>query len=275
MIIKYRKKLRTATVFLVALIAVAMVASCQPAAKPPMESDNKTEAPQKQEPAKAEFTNPELTVNTDWLADHLQDNNLKIIDVRKVEDYSKSHIPGALNLPIDSTVDATSSIPGIVAPPDKIEQLLGGLGISNDSKIIVYDEGSFFSDRVAWVLQYNGAKEVIVLDGGFKKWQTESKDMNGEMPQITPATFSAEVDQDIIATTAQVKDWIAKKNKDIVFVDTRPANEWILGHLPDAIRLDWVELMTKGDAPVLKDAEALEKVFKQAGITKDQDLVLY
>jgi thiosulfate/3-mercaptopyruvate sulfurtransferase len=228
------------------------------------------------EKAPVEFKNPDLLVNTDWLEQHLSDEDIRIVDVRSEEDYKKGHIPGAVNLPVEKTVDANNPVPGMVAPKEKIEELLGNLGISNDTRVVIYDKGGTpFAGRVFWILDYYGHERVSVLDGGIAKWQKDGKELSTEVPQVEKTTYVAKPDPSKNATKEQVSKWIKEKSKDVILVDTRPLNEWVVGHLPGAIRLDWVELLTDDDPPLLKSAPELQRIFDKAGITKDKEVVLY
>jgi thiosulfate/3-mercaptopyruvate sulfurtransferase len=228
------------------------------------------------EKASVEFENPDLLVSTDWLEQHLTDEDIKIVDVRSEEDYKKGHIPGAVNLPVKKTVDADNPIPGMVAPKEKIEELLGNLGISNEDRVIVYDKGGTpFAGRVFWILDYYGHEKVSVLDGGIEKWQKDGRELSTEIPEVEKTTYVAKPDPSKNATKEQVSKWIKEKPENMIFVDTRPLSEWITGHLPDAVRLDWVELLTDDEPPLLKSAPELQKIFEKAGITKDKEVVLY
>lgn len=228
------------------------------------------------EEKKVEFENPDLLVNTDWLEKNLPDKNVQIIDVRTEGEYAGGHIEGAVNLPIPKTVDAGNPIAGMVVPKATIESLLSDLGISNDSKIVVYDGGGTpYAGRVFWILEYYGHKKVSVLDGGIKEWQKEGKKIKFDAPEIKKTTYKAKANPNINATTSQVAKWVEDKDKDVVLVDTRTQEEYDSGHLPGAIRLDWTELSTAGDPPLLKPAAELQTLFDNAGITRDKDMVLY
>ncbi len=228
------------------------------------------------EAEKVEFENPDLLVTTDWLEDHLTDGDVQIIDVRAEGDYNGGHIEGAVNLPITKTVDANNPIQGMVGPKGQLETLLGDLGISNDSRVVVYDGGGTpFAGRAFWILKYYGQKEASVLDGGIKKWQKEGKKIKFDAPKINKTTYKAKINPDINSTKGQVRKWVEEKSKDRVLVDTRPQKEWDAGHLAGAVRLDWVELSTAEDPPVFKSAQELQQLFDDKGITDNKEVVLY
>ncbi len=97
---------------------------------------------------------PGLLVETDWLAQHLDDPNLRIVDVRAADDYLQGHIPNAVNLPRKTELsDPDNPIKGMVLPKEKIEPLLGGLGISNQIAVVAVDDtGGKGAGRLSWIL---------------------------------------------------------------------------------------------------------------------------
>ncbi len=251
-----------------------LVSGCKKA-----EEKKETKKGQKEETIEkkeAKFENPNLLVTTDWLIDNLSNEHIQIIDVRAEGDFSGGHIEGAVNLPIPKTVDADNPIPGMAEPEEQMGTLLGDLGISSDSHLIVYDAGGTpYAGRIYWILKYYGHEEVSVLDGGIKQWQKEGKKIKFDEPEITKTTYTATANPDINATKNQTQEWIEEEDEDVVLVDARPKKEWDEGHFPDAVRLDWVELLTDDDPPLLKSAGELQELFDNAGITEDKELVLY
>ena len=116
------------------------------------------------------YANPELIVETEWLAEHGADD-VVIVDARSVDDYRAGHIPGALNIPRSTTFDPDAEL-RVVAPPEQIAELFGRQGIDENVHVVVYDEGvSTAAARVFWTLEYYSHPWVSVLNGGFAKWQ--------------------------------------------------------------------------------------------------------
>lgn len=264
--------LAVAAMMVILLASSLVLTGCQSA--PKEEVAKQTEPEQVVEQA-AEFTGPSYYVDTTWLASRLEDKDMRIVDVRAKEEYDKGHIKNAVNLPIVETTDQTNQIPGMVADAKTIETKLSDLGIGNDTKVIAYDEGSFFSGRAVWVLHYYGHEDAAVLDGGLKKWQQDGQPVVTEAPVAAKAVFTATPNPDINATTAQVKGWVENKNSDVVIVDTRPYKEWVVGNIPGAERMDWVEILDPVDPPMIMTAQAMQDVLDKHGITKDKEIVLY
>lgn len=261
------RKLWLFTVIL--LLTFLVLSGCKQA------ENEKTEKKQESKSeSKSDYKNPDLLVSSDWLKENINDPDLKIIDLRNNLKYRLGHIEGAVNLNIESTIDKRKKVKGIVATEEKIEEILGDMGISNDSKVIIYDqELTAIAGRVFWILEYYGHDKVSVLDGGLAKWKKDGNELTRKTPKIEEATFNAKPDPSRIATSEQVKEWLGDEDK--VFVDTRPLSEYSEGHLKGSIQKDWIELLTDDDPPLMKKASELESTLKDFGITKDKDIVLY
>src|SRR3712207_966150 len=152
-------------------------------------------------------------VTTDWLATHLDDERVRVVDIRGYvdktdlgggrqkaeylaarEEYDEAHIPGAVY--VDWTSDITDPhdpVPAQIAPPERFGDLMGSLGIGDDTRVVVYDHaGGQFATRLWWALTYYGHDGVYVLDGGWKKWMAEDRPTTAEVPEPEPAVFTPE-----------------------------------------------------------------------------------
>ena len=141
-------------------------------------------------------SNRDPLVTTDWLAEHLEDPGLRVVDVRGYvkkrdagegrqeaeylgarEEYDAAHVPGAVY--VDWTrdiVDPEDPVPVQIAPPERFAALMSSLGIGDDTRVVVYDHaGGQFATRLWWALTYYGHDDVFVLDGGWRKWTAEGR----------------------------------------------------------------------------------------------------
>src|ERR687889_150376 len=168
-------------------------------------------------------------VTTDWLAAHLDDEKVRVVDIRGYvdktdlgggrqkaaylaarEEYDEAHIPGAVYVDWTSDItDPDDPVPAQIAPPERFADLMGSLGIGDDTSVVVYDHaGGQFATRLWWALTYYGHDGVFVLDGGWKKWTAEDRPTTAEVPEPEPAVFSPEPQsgwrtdaQDLLATS--------------------------------------------------------------------------
>ncbi len=230
-------------------------------------------SPSASSPGRA-FANPDLLVESDWLAQRVSDSSIRVVDARKAEDYRAGHIPGAVNVTIDSAFLPGAS-QGIVGSPEQIAKLFGDRGVSNDSRVIVYDAGkSYNAPYLLWVLEYYGHKQVSVLNGGFSKWQKETRPVSTADPAVNPATLAPKADPSKRATLADVKS--ALGNAKYAIVDSRSPEEFRGdqvnakrgGHIPGAVNIDWVTLFNPDGT--FKSAADLAKLHEEKGVTKDK-----
>jgi thiosulfate/3-mercaptopyruvate sulfurtransferase len=150
-------------------------------------------------------------VTTDWLAGHLDDSGVRIVDIRGYvkktdlgegrqradylaarDEYDEAHIPGAVY--VDWTRDITDPDDPVsvqVAPPERFAELMASLGIGDEMHVVAYDHaGGQFATRLWWALTYYGHDRVSVLDGGWNKWTAEGRPTTAEVPNPEPAAFT-------------------------------------------------------------------------------------
>src|SRR6266511_1123090 len=133
------------------------------------------------------YARPELLAETDWLAQHVNDPGVRIVDMRSEEAYRKGHIPGAVNLGWNALKDPDNEVS--VISPDKLAALMARLGISNETTVVGYDDqGGLAPARLWWVLDYYGHTKAKVLNGGWNKWVQEKRPVTSEVP--TPEAVS-------------------------------------------------------------------------------------
>ena len=114
------------------------------------------------------YAHPELLAETGWLADRLDDPNIRVIDARPSEQYATGHVPGAVNLSAFGGIPRAANRD--MASPDEFASLASKLGISNEMTVVAYDIPSQIVGTVAWAFLYYGHVDVRILDGGFAKW---------------------------------------------------------------------------------------------------------
>src|SRR6476646_6228713 len=124
--------------------------------------------------AAAAYAHPEQLVETDWVAAHAGDANVRIVDMRQ-NGYADGHVPGAVYLSPVAIRDAKAP-PTFLPTPAAFEQLMASLGIGDRTRVVVYDErGGIYAARLWWILNYYGHADVALLNGGWIKWSAEHR----------------------------------------------------------------------------------------------------
>lgn len=234
---------------------------------------------------------------TDWLAQHLDEPDLRVVDIRGYvkkkdlgegrqeaeylgarEEYESSHVPGAVYVDWTSDItDPEDPVPAQLAPPQRFAALMGTLGITNDTHVVVYDHaGSQFATRLWWALTYYGHDRVSVLDGGWKKWTAEGRPTTPEVPSPEPATFTPRPRPEWRTTAEKVL--AAGQNGDALILDARDAGQYTgaitrgsghPGHIPGAAHLHADSLFEEGGT--FRPKEELEQKLREAGVPEDRD----
>ena len=187
-----------------------------------------------------EFVHPEALASPQWLAEHLADPSIRIVDARFPPNpafYEAAHIPGAVYF------DLFSIVP--IPPPDVFAQLMGQLGIGNGTTVVVYDAQGGWAARLWWALRYYGHDEVKILDGGLLGWMLAGLPLESGTVTPAPATFAAHARPELIATVDDVK--AAIRDPKVRIVDALPEEYYTglvsmspylrAGHIPTACNL--------------------------------------
>lgn len=234
------------------------------------------------------YPNGQLLVETQELARQLGNPGLRIVDLRSsgpqgYEEYLFGHIPGAVYLNWRELDDVASNKKGLPMEQAKAEALFSNLGIDEKTRVVAYDDsGGLYAARLFFVLEFFGHTKVAILNGGFSKWMNEDRDLSEEPPRITPKKFVARPNHGLIATA----EWVRKNHKDpgVCMLDARSPQEYQgkktvrgvkrAGRVPGAVLVNWVDTINREDH-TFKSAAELQKMFEDAGATKDRELVTY
>lgn len=228
------------------------------------------------------YTHPELLVETDWLAAHLEDPNVRIIDTRSAQLFGEGHIPGAVNLAAYGAIPRTDNAD--MGTPEEFSALAGAMGIDKDTTVIVYDAPAAAMGMTAWSFAYYGHPDVRVLDGGWAKWTAEGRPVSTETVSYPTAEFEAEPVEDLYCSLEDAK--AAHSAPATIFWDTRTTAEYEgtalaganplprPGHIPGAVHLEWIELLDP-ETRTLKPADELRTLLESRGITPESEINCY
>ncbi len=223
-------------------------------------------------------------VSTAWLQAALGDADLVVFDATyylpteqrsAIEAFQHARIPGARFFDIDAIADAGSSLPHMVPTAAQFERQMAALGVSKDSRVVVYDQkGLFSAARAWWMLRLFGHAEVAVLDGGLKKWQAEARPLEAGSPApVLAGNFTATLRLsswrgigDVLANLESQRECVLDARAAARYAGHAPEPRAgvVPGHIPGSINLPYTELL-QADGTLLA-AEALRQRFAQAGV---------
>jgi len=209
-----------------------------------------------------EITHP--TVDVDTIRSIINDDSVRLIDVRREEDYNQGHIPNAVNLPLASLLSGNS--------PESAVELFEELGIADDTKVVVYDDTfGALASRVVWTLQYIGHKNVALLEVTYSQWKELGFKTSTEKPDIKPAKHSLNLNPDIMATAEYLEN--AKEIDNGVLIDNRERLNYLEQHIPGSINIPYRTLAT--DGKILRTKESMKNLLKNRGIPEDAEIITY
>ncbi len=218
-----------------------------------------------------------LITAKDFKAQLKSDKNMVVIDANSAENYAKSHLMGAINVP-HKELYKEGEIEGLIKSPADLAAYFGGKGISNTNNIVIYDDGSNkYASRVYWVLDYLGAEKLHLLHKDMDQWKASRLPLTRNKSAASATTFTPNVDKAILATAADVKSCSGA----CVVVDSRAANEYdgtsekpeSVGHIKGAINIEYKEFLD--DKGAFKSKDQIKAVAEQHGLTADKTILLY
>lgn len=226
------------------------------------------------------FARPDLLVDTAWLAAHLADPAVRIVDMR-TRGYAEGHIPGAVLLD-NNAIRAAGRPPAFLPTPAEFTALMGRLGISNATRVIVYDDrGGIYAARLWFVLNHFGHANVALLDGGWTAWTADGREASTAVPTPPAATFTVRPGTVQVATADTVKGAIGKKG--VALVDARTPAEIVGtelrgikrgGHIESSVPVYWEDTLDPA-RKTFKPADAIAALYRSRGIGADTEVIAY
>ncbi|EGM7733210.1 3-mercaptopyruvate sulfurtransferase [Escherichia albertii] len=230
-------------------------------------------------------------VGADWLAEHIDDPEIQIIDTRMAppgqedrnvaQEYLHGHIPGAVFFDIEALSDQTSPLPHMLPRPETFAVAMRELGVNQDKHLIVYDEGNLFSaPRAWWMLRTFGVERVSILGGGLAGWQRDDLLLEEGPMELQEGEFNATFTPEAVVKVTDVL--LASHEKTAQIIDARPAARFNAevdepraglrrGHIPGALNVPWTELVREGE---LKTTDELDAIFFSRGVSYDKPIIV-
>jgi len=229
-------------------------------------------------------------VAADWLAEHINDPEIQIIDARMAPvgqehrdmaaEYRAGHLPGALFFDIETLSDQTSSLPHMMPRPEIFAVAMRELGVSSDKHLVIYDEGNLYSaPRAWWMLRTFGVQKVSILAGGLAGWQRDELVLEQGNVKGAEGDFEAKFNPQLIK---RLTDMLLISHEGTAqIVDARPAARFNAevdeprpglrrGHIPGARNVPWSDLVFSGE---LRTVDELNEIFTRAGVDLNQPIV--
>ncbi|HSM45594.1 MAG TPA: sulfurtransferase [Acidimicrobiia bacterium] len=236
-----------------------------------------------------QYANPDALVTTEWLAAHLGNDSLRIIEVDEdTEAYGRSHLPGAIAW--NWTTDLHHPLQRDYLDQDALSELLARSGVDEDTTVILYGgNNNWFAAYAYWLLELRGFDNVKLLDGGRLKWNVEDRETTEQIPEVTTTDFRIE-GQERPGLRALRDDVLAQVGSDgTTFIDVRSPEEfsgeklapdhlpqeqpYVGGHVPGALNVPWSKAANEDGS--FKSAAELEELYGAAGLSNGSPVVSY
>jgi thiosulfate/3-mercaptopyruvate sulfurtransferase len=238
----------------------------------------------------AGYANPDALVETDWLAEHMDDPSVRVVEVDEdTAAYEQGHIPGALGW--NWNTDLHAPVGRDYIDQDGLSDLLQAAGVGKDTTVVLYGgNNNWFAAYAYWLLRYLGFGDVKLLNGGRKKWELEDRPMTADRPTYDRADFK--VDQAINEDFRAMRDDVlsrVRQGDGGAFVDVRSPEEYrgeklapdhlpqeqaqVPGHIPGAANIPWVK--AANDDGSFKSADELRALYEGEGVASDKEVIAY
>jgi thiosulfate/3-mercaptopyruvate sulfurtransferase len=240
-----------------------------------------------------DYAHPEALVSTEWLADHLDAPDVRVVDATLFlagsdrdadEEFDMRHIPGAVRFDVDAIANTESPLPHMVPSAEKFSSMVRKLGLGDGSRIVFYDVfgGYCAAMRAWWMFRLFGHNDVAVLDGGLPKWGREKRPVESGEARPRERHFTARMDNTLLRTWEQIKSNLdagretvidARSSKRFHGEEPEPRPSKRNGHIPNSVNLPFPQLMLPKQDFTMRPADEIKAGFDAAGIDLAKPLV--
>jgi len=235
------------------------------------------------------YRHPETLVETGWVNEHLNDRTIRIaeVDYDPTANYNLGHIPGSVLL--DWRKDMNDPISRDIVGREQLEDVLSKAGVAPETKLVLYgDFNNWFAAFTYWILNYHGVQNVVLMNGGRKKWISEDRPVTKDAPTFARTTFKLKIQNESIRTYYEyVKRSLKRPEK--ILVDVRSPAEFTGeitappeypnehaqrgGHIPGAVNIPWSQAVKEDGT--FKMEEELSKLYRSKGVTPEKEVITY
>ena len=205
-----------------------------------------------------------ITTDVDSLRSEIRDKSVRVIDVRREDDYKKDHISTAVNLPLANLLSDDS--------PERVVKLVNSMGIDDETRVVVYDDTfGALASRVAWTLEYLGHSDVSLLETTYSNWKSLGLESDSQTPDIQSKEHSMNLQSNILATSDYLES--AKERDNVILIDNRERLNFLEQHIPGAISLPYRTLAS--DDKILRPKEDMKRLLDNRGVSGDTEIITY
>ncbi|MHA7647509.1 sulfurtransferase [Nitrosopumilus sp. S4] len=205
-----------------------------------------------------------ITTDVETLRSEVRDKSVRVIDVRREDDYKQDHIPTAVNLPLATLLSDDS--------PERVLKLVNSMGIDNETPVVVYDDTfGALASRVAWTLEYIGHSDVTLLETTYGNWKSLGLESDSQIPEIQNKEHSLNLQPEILATSDYLES--AKSRDDVILIDNRERLNYLEQHIPGAISLPYRTLASNDK--ILRSKEDMKRLLDNRGVTGNSEIITY
>ncbi|MGI9565613.1 MAG: sulfurtransferase [Nitrosopumilus sp.] len=205
-----------------------------------------------------------ITTDIDSLRSEIRDNSIRVIDVRREDDYKQDHIPTAVNLPLANLLSDDT--------PERVLKLVNSMGIDDETSVVVYDDTfGALASRVSWTMEYLGHSDVSLLETTYSNWKSLGLETDSKTPEIQNKEHSLNLQPNILATSQYLEN--AKERDDVILIDNRERLNFLEQHIPGAISLPYRTLASKDK--ILRSKNDMKRLLENRGVTENSEIITY
>jgi thiosulfate/3-mercaptopyruvate sulfurtransferase len=236
----------------------------------------------------AEYAHPEVLVSTEWVAQHANDPQVRVVEVDvDTSAYDQGHVPGAVAWNWQTQLQ--HSVRRDLLDKQSLEQLLGGFGIRPETTVVLYgDNNNWFAAYAFWQLKYFGHKDVRLMNGGRKKWLEEKRPLSTDLPQHPPSAYRAQTPDENLRAYREDVFAVLNRRSRAHLVDVRSPDEFTGkviappgmtetaqrgGHIPGAVNVPWSQAANEDGT--FKSVEELRRLYESKAVTGEQEVIVY
>jgi thiosulfate/3-mercaptopyruvate sulfurtransferase len=207
-----------------------------------------------------------ILCDVDTLRSLIRKKAVRVVDVRKADDYQRDHIPTAVSLPLARVLENDT--------PEKMVSILEELGISDRTPVVIYDDTfGALAARVAWAFQYVSHSNTALLEMTFKQWKDLGLEIEEQTRTYPRAKHSLAINKQIYADAAYIES-IKSQPGNKLLVDSRERLNFLTEHIPGAKNIPYT-MVGSNDGIILRRAEDLKRMIENRGISKDYEIITY